>query len=161
MDRMLFKILTCLSLGLTPLAGFAYVRTPSGQVYTKENPRLEFNYLKTYNKPPKEAGSQAMETFPLSKTTFVYAQTELKNLLHGIRDEDYALTYKYIGEDGRQLSEFTINTTIKKEWETALFDGHWGWEEPGHWTPGKYRVEVWINKTKFAVKDCRVTGEKE
>lgn len=157
---MLAKFLTFLSLGIAPLL-LGSVQTPSGPLYTKADPQLEFNYLKTFGKPPKEKNALPVEAFPRSTTTYVYAQTELKNLLQGVRDQDYALTYKYLRGDGRQLSEFTINTTIKKEWETALFDGKAGWDEPGHWKPGKYRIEMWINKTKFAVKEFTVIEAKE
>lgn len=107
---------------LSPLATQAQeisesgLRLPSGPIYTPQEPRLEFSYLETYDKPPDSKDEQvlAKDRMNQSTTTFVYVQIEMKNLLLGVRDQEYKLTFKYFIEGKELLGEYSTNFISQK-----------------------------------------------
>jgi len=156
---MLSKLFCVFCLGITAtLCAHGTLETPSGLVYTKSEPQLEFNFFKTYDKEPEEKGAIAMELFPQETTTYVYAELEVKNLLHDVRDHEYKLTYKFYLENGKRLGETSTTFLVQKDWENAWYWESWGWESPGKWPLGKHRVEVWIDDVKFAVREFTVVS---
>lgn len=134
------------------------VETPSGLIYTKNKPQLEFEHLKTYASDPDQAGALPTDIFPRSTTTYVYGHIEFKNLLHNVRNHEYKLTFKYYLESGERLGEFSTTYTVEKDWEYAWYYDSWGWDTPGKWPLGTHALEVWVDDTKFAVKKFTVTS---
>lgn len=159
---MLSKFLFFLILAsFTAVSSYAQksVETPTGWLYPKNNPELEFNYLKTYNKDPEKEGGIASDIFPQSTTSYIYAEIEFKNLLYNIRDQEYEFSFKYFTESGTRLGEYTTTFLSEKGWGTFYYYDSWGWDTPGHWPLGTHRVEVWINGVKFAVKKFTIVNK--
>lgn len=132
--------------------------TPSGLIYTNQNPQLEFESLKTYDKPPDESGALAQFVFPTLTTTFIYAKIMFKNLLYKKRDQEYKLTYKWYLENGQRLGETSSTYLVEKDWDYAWYYDAWGWDQPTKWKAGTHRVEVWVNDVKFAVRTFTVAS---
>lgn len=143
---MIFLLFAC------GLSAQSSVETPSGLLYTKEQPQLEFSYFKTYDKDPEAKGTLPKDVFSKSSLTFVYAELEMKNLLHQVRDQKVQLTFKFYLQGGELLGELSTTFLIEKEWAYAFYYDSRGWDDPGNWPVGTHYVEVWINNTKFAVK---------
>ncbi len=133
------------------------VETPSGLIYTPENPQLEFNYLKTYPASPEEKGTIAAEEFPQSTTTYVYAEIEFKNLLYEKANKEYTISFKWRLANGKKVSEYITDFLIEKDWSSAYYYDSYGWDTPGKWPVGTHSVEVFINGKKIAVRKFKIT----
>jgi hypothetical protein len=60
-------------------------------------------------------------------------------------DRLYKLTYRYYEPDGSLLAEWSRDWVIRTNTWEPQFTSWWGWYDPGHWTPGKYEVQILID----------------
>lgn len=99
-----------------------------------------------------------MAMFPQSGTRYINTQVNFINNLYGIRDHWHKVTVKYYNPDGSFRGESSCQGTVKSEWYTTDFPSGWGWENPGNWPVGTFRVEayldgVYIGQGSFKVYD--------
>ncbi len=80
--------------------------------------------------------------FPKSTTQFVFYQVEMRNNLYRLFDSDYKLVARYYRPDGSLMNETEAEIEVESGYRTFWYSAARGWSEPGHWTPGTYRVEV-------------------
>jgi hypothetical protein len=120
-------------------------------VPSEEKTYLEYELVKFYeggtNDVP-EAQRQYKTDFPISKTRYVYFLVYAKNLLYKSRSQKPLVRGRYYYPDGSFMGEAKINVEIPSDWgETDLWSA-WGWDDPGNWSLGTYRVEILFGNTK-------------
>jgi hypothetical protein len=81
---------------------------------------------------------------PRATTRYVYAELELANPWRYVSME-YKIVARFIKPDGSLMGESEGRVETNPEWETYYHSQGWGWEEPGNWSPGDYRVEIEID----------------
>jgi hypothetical protein len=127
------------------------VSTPTTTSAPDEKTYLEFKSVKFF-----EGGAQDVPesqrvygaSFPLSKTRYIYYSVYAKNLLHRNRSQKPVVRGRYYYPDGSLMGEAKINVEIPQDWaETDLWNA-WGWDTPGNWSLGTYRVEILFGNTK-------------
>jgi hypothetical protein len=91
----------------------------------------------------EEAAQQIGSIFPLSSTKYLWFMVDLRNPWQYISCE-YKLTARYHWPDGgtyERVHEFEIPAKCP----TFRRSGALGWDMPGKWSPGRYRVEVLVD----------------
>lgn len=58
--------------------------------------------------------------------------------------QDFSIYARYYDPQGQLLTEHSISSYILPGWTDSNHSSGWGWDEPGQWQPGSYRVEIQI-----------------
>ncbi len=99
---------------------------------------------------PDESQRKYIAQFPKNATRYVWCQIEVENRLYNVRQHNHKVIWRYYNADGTLRGETDADFGIKQEWSTAWIPAGWGWDEPGSWPVGTYRVEVWMDGKKIA-----------
>lgn len=97
--------------------------------------------------------------FPKSKTRYIYYHVTIRNLLYGVRSHTPDILGKYYNSDGTFLGESSAGVLVGSDLDTAYLSNGWGWEDPGYWEPGTYRVDVLIKGVKVAEKQFSIYAD--
>jgi hypothetical protein len=108
---------------------------------------IRFYESEMSNVPEKDRGFAT--EFAREKSRYIYCHLDMENDLWQVRNRSYTFVWKYINPDGSLLGELSLPFTICKEWRTAWVRHSWGWDKPGYWPPGNYRVVVLIDGRPF------------
>jgi uncharacterized membrane protein YidH (DUF202 family) len=100
------------------------------------------------SKMPGENRRYAME-FARETSRYIYCEVNMENNLWRQRDHLYAFVWQYINSDGSTYRKLSMPFTVRKTWKTAWVCNSWGWDQPGHWPPGNYRVVVLVDGHPF------------
>ncbi|NLV25473.1 MAG: hypothetical protein GXY54_11920 [Deltaproteobacteria bacterium] len=93
---------------------------------------------------PVSEGRFAKE-FARQEARFIYCRVDMGNHLWRDRDQSYLFAWRYHNPDGSLLGEVSGRFTVAEEWQTAWLSHSWGWQRPGHWPSGDYRVVVLVD----------------
>jgi hypothetical protein len=98
--------------------------------------------------------------FPKHSARYIKFELGVKNL-QSMTDQTHQLMYRYINPDGSLLGETQSAWLVKSTSAMPSYSWGWGWEEPGHWQPGTYRVAILIDGVEFAEGSFTITGSVE
>lgn len=87
--------------------------------------------------------------FARESARFIWCQVDMENGLWQDGSRHYAFSWQYLNPDGSLRGEVALPFTVRKEWRTAWVSHSWGWDEPGHWPPGSYRVIILVDGQPF------------
>lgn len=87
--------------------------------------------------------------FARETTHYIHCQVNMENDYWNIKEQSYTFVWKYINPDGSLLGEVSLPFTVRKEWRSAWVVSSWGWENPGNWPAGNYRVAVYVKGRPF------------
>jgi len=89
------------------------------------------------------------DRFPISSTRTVYWEL---NLTHPTTDEriNFSIRSVLIDSDGTVLDDVKIDTYRDTDWTYSWHTSGWGWDEPGLWQDGEYKVELYIDEQLVA-----------
>jgi len=87
--------------------------------------------------------------FPRGTSRYIHCQVNMENDYWNIREQSYIFTWRYLNPDGSIRAEVSRPFTVRKDWHTAWVVNSWGWENPGNWPSGNYRVIVLVNGRPF------------
>ncbi len=133
-------------------------------VTSEEKPYLQFESVKFFEggfTAPTESERQYKTDFPRSTTRYVYFLVGAKNLLYRNRTQKPLIFGRYYYPDGTLFGEARIDKVeVLADWENADLWSGWGWNEPGKWTLGTYRLEILFGNMKvgegrFTIYDDR------
>lgn len=81
-----------------------------------------------------------------------YINWELR-LAHPTRERrsDFQIDEIWYKPDGSILAKQSLQRHLQESWVYSFHYHSWGWEEPSHWLPGKYRVALSIDGSRIAV----------
>ena len=63
---------------------------------------------------------------------------------------DFQIHAFWYRPDGSEMARQTIPVHVDAEWRTSWHTLGYGYVEPGHWTPGTYRVDFYFKNTRVA-----------
>jgi hypothetical protein len=111
-----------------------------------------------------EGGKDAAETGQrrygarFSRATSRFINWELRLDHQGIRTKLIQIEVIYFHPDGSEMNRhYQIDNVVPEfpGW-SSLHSRGFGWEAPGNWPPGKYRVELHIRETKAAAGEFEI-----
>jgi len=117
----------------------------------EEKTYLEFQSVKLFEGGAEDVPEDQRvygASFPRSKARYIYFSINAKNLLYRNRTQKPFVGGRYYYPDGSLMGEAKINIEIPADWAEADLWNAWGWSEPGKWSLGTYRVEIWFGNTK-------------
>jgi hypothetical protein len=79
--------------------------------------------------------------FVRAETRFVFWEMVLDHPAPG-RRVPVEFESVFFRPDGSEWARQTLPTGIEADWTWSHHHYRWGWEVPGHWAPGRYRVAV-------------------
>ena len=134
------------------LAGvFAFSFFAGEIVALGQDAQLELEFVRFYESPYDEPADREFDTaFPRSTTRYVNYFVGAKNLLYNMRDQNPRIAAKYYRPDGSLLCTIERNQFIPKDWENVDMWHGWGWDNPGNWPVGVYRVDLFFGYDKIA-----------
>ncbi len=129
-----------------PVTSPPVTSVPAEKVY------LDFQSVKFFeggNVTPPESERQYKTDFPRSTTRYVYFSVRSKNLLYRNRSQKPLIFGRYYYPDGTLFGETKIDKVeVPADWESADLWTGWGWDDPGKWTLGTYRLEILFGNIK-------------
>ena len=126
-------------------------------VYTIENIKL-FERGKTI--PNIEDRFYAL-SFYKEYSRYIAVEVSFKNNLYQEAKQEHAI--EFVWYDSKGVVEGKLNGTvqIQSDWASSIYTSSgWGWKEPGKWTPGEYKVDIYIDNLKVSEKSFLIK-EKE
>jgi len=123
-----------------------------GTAVSSKDSSIKFEHLRFFEgefEPLPELARDYDTAFSKNKARYIYAVVGIKNLFWDIQDQRVTIIYRYYGPDDNLFCEFDHAQNIPAQWEFITFWKSWGWNEPGNWPVGGYRVEVIYNGRKF------------
>jgi hypothetical protein len=131
----------------------------------EEKVYLQFESVKFFEGPftaPPDSERQFQTRFPKSTTRYVFFSVGGKNLLYKNRTHRPLVIGRFYKPDGSFMGEGKVDVDIPPDWESADLWGGWGWSDPGNWSIGNYRVEIWFGNSKvgegnFSIYDDRTS----
>lgn len=87
---------------------------------------------------------QYAETFSTATARFMYVDLLLD--INGTRTEEvtFAMEVLWYGPDGQLFTTTKKTGRIAADWPASVHAMGYGWDDPGHWKPGTYRVVIKI-----------------
>lgn len=108
---------------------------------------------------PKEEIIYATD-FSKENTRYIWTRVFVQNLFYKKTDQSHLVLFRYYNPFDSLIAEFTATLNIKREQEKAYTSRGWGWEEPGRWKNGIYRVEVYIDEIFMGEKQFIIIEQK-
>lgn len=88
--------------------------------------------------------------FAKSEARFIWCELEVKNLYYNFNDQRHWVMWRYYNSDNSLRGELSSEFAIQKDWSYSYISHGWGWDQGGNWPVGIYRVELWVDQTRFA-----------
>ena len=119
----------------------------------KENETLEFSadlltlqsieFYETSSKYTSPSGDLKKVKFPSVTTRTINWNL---NFEHPSFDKstNFVIEFAYYKPDGRVLTKQKLDANLSGNTSSSNFYSGWGWEEPGSWEPGHYKVDFYV-----------------
>ncbi len=96
-------------------------------------------------------------SFPQS-SRYIWTKIQFVNFLFEKEPWETNFEVKYFKPDGTQWADFSAIWEVPTDLEYVFVRNGWGWNTPGYWEPGTYRVEVYdagelIGDTSFEIEE--------
>jgi hypothetical protein len=89
------------------------------------------------------------QTFAKSTTRYVYWELNLEHPPPGVR-KNFQIDAVWFTVDGSIFATQTPETYIEPAWSSSYHQYGWGWGNPGNWTPGSYRIVLYVDGHEVA-----------
>jgi len=96
-------------------------------------------------------------TFPASTTRFIAWELSLKHPHPGVH-RDFDISATWLRPDGSVWTQQTCPSHVEPLWTLSWHDCRWGWNEPGHYMPGTYQVELFVEGKSVAKGRFTITA---
>lgn len=87
--------------------------------------------------------------FDGASSRYIWCQVDMENDLWQDSNRLYTFQWQYLNPDGSLRGEAELPFTVRKNWRTAWVSHSWGWDDPGHWPGGRYRVIILVDGKPF------------
>jgi hypothetical protein len=122
-------------------------------------PGVKIAGLQFYEGPHDLTLEQAQRVYRFSFDRFttrsVYWELDL-TFPSPIRRIDFQLDAFWYKSDGSEMTRQTIPAHVEMGWHSSWHSLGYGYAEPGHWTPGTYRVDLYCKNTRIASETFQI-----
>jgi hypothetical protein len=120
---------------------------------------LAFRSLRFFESPsiiPKKKWHWYRTRFKQRSTRHDMYELRTKNLQRPGDNEAYYIGFKLYNPDGTTMNFYEYKVVISGLWEGSLHQAGCGWDDPGYWPLGTYRVEVFIDGALFGKRSFTI-----
>jgi serine/threonine protein kinase len=93
---------------------------------------------------PSHDERQYSSRFAASEARYIDYELNLEFPEPG-RRVDFQVEAVYYNPDGTELTRFSADYHLEADWTTSWHAKGWGWDDPGKWSVGTYRVELYVD----------------
>jgi hypothetical protein len=105
-------------------------------------------YFASASPPPEISNREYKTQFSRSFSHYIYIEVNLKNLLHGIRDNTVNMKASLYGPDGKLVETINLTYTLTSSLGADVLIWNRTETTTGNWRTGTYRVEIYISGKK-------------
>ena len=105
---------------------------------------LSFHFYNGGSSAPDEVEREFKTRFSRNNAQFIYFQLSMTNPWQ-YNSFKYHLTARYYHPDNTLMGEIESSFNTDPDWKTFWHSRGLGWDTTRQWTPGIYRVEIYIN----------------
>jgi serine/threonine protein kinase len=98
---------------------------------------------------PAHDERQYATRFASSETHYINYELDLEFPAPG-QPLDFQVEAVYYGPDGTELTRFTDTYHLEPDWTTSWQSRGWGWDDPGKWSVGTCRVDLYVEDQVIA-----------
>jgi hypothetical protein len=109
-----------------------------------------FRFYESGKERPDRRERRYATSFPKRTTRFVNVELGIANSLHRKQDKTHHAVYRWFHPDGSLLAEQEDEWVIISKYEDFGASRRLGWDQPGQWTPGMYRLVILVDGVIFA-----------
>jgi hypothetical protein len=106
--------------------------------------------------PPYGERNYAVQ-FPRFGTRYVYCEISLEYAESG-EHMDFVIDMDWYDPGGTQFAEQAMLAYAEADWTSSVHAAGRGWEKPGKWDPGAYRVDLTVSGQMLASSSFTITG---
>ncbi len=125
--------------------------------------KITLDYIKFY-----ERGDEFMpyndpdykKEFNNQDTRFISWEMKLNGPAPGT-ELSFRIHYKYYYPNGSLMGEHTYDASVLGELENPVYSNGWGYQDPGQWRNGFYKVEIYIDDQLIGSEFYNVFGSQE
>ncbi len=98
-------------------------------------------------------------TFDLKKTRYINTKINFNNKLFNKRDSTIDIVLKFFKPDGTYWNSVSRKITVGKDLDKATYERlGFGWSKSGNWSPGNYKVQVFLNGNYVAQSGFKIVN---
>jgi hypothetical protein len=116
-------------------------------------PRLKTPAVQFYEGPHDLTLDQSQRVYRYSFDRFttrsIYWELDLQYPPPG-RRIDFQIEAVWYKSDGSEMARQTNSAHVEADWGSSWHSLGYGYLEPGHWTPGTYRVDIYFKNARIA-----------
>lgn len=98
--------------------------------------------------------------FNKSTARYIYFEAEVRNNLYDVKSNTVKIYAEYYKPDGTLFGDPNVEYTIPPDWSTAYLWNGWGWNEPGNWDTGTYKIVLFNGGQKLTEIYFRISDDK-
>lgn len=120
----------------------AYFEIKKGKFDQLATPVLKHKLFTAGSVPPPLEQRKYANVFSKATVAYVYFQVEYQRPWRNLLT---TFDYKIIGPNGNVVANITVPVEIKSDYVVSWVG--YGWEDPGHWSPGTYTYTVSLGRS--------------
>jgi len=152
-EQTVYVILVQKSSVVTPKNHPVSTREPPAPATGIPIPGMKVSGVQFYEGPHDLDLDQSQRVYRYSFDRFttrsIYWELDLQYPPPG-RRIDFQLDAIWYKPDGSEMTRQTISAYVLADWGSTWHTLGFGWVEPGHWTPGTYRVDLYFKNLRIA-----------
>jgi hypothetical protein len=122
-------------------------------------PGIKVMGLQFYEGPHAVSLAQSQRVYRFSFDRFttraIYWELDLTFPAPG-RHIDFDINAIWYKPDGSEMSKQLVSAHVEAEWRSSWHSRGYGYPEPGHWTPGTYRVDLYFKSLRIASETFQI-----
>jgi hypothetical protein len=122
-------------------------------------PGVKVVSLQFYEGPHAVSLPQSQRVYRFSFDRFttraIYWELDLTFPAPG-RHIDFDINARWYKPDGSEMSKQLVTAHVDADWHSSWHSRGYGFPEPGHWTPGTYRVDLYCKSLRIASETFQI-----
>lgn len=131
----------------TPLPTITPLPTPTpppGNAFVLENAKAtDLLFFEGGATSPPYGERSYATSFNRARARYIYYEVSFEYPEPGKRI-DFALDSRWYAADGSLFNEHRMDAWFEPDWSSSVHSTGYGWDRPGQWQPGQYRVELFV-----------------
>ncbi|MCW9080589.1 MAG: caspase family protein [Colwellia sp.] len=99
---------------------------------------------------PDSKDREFSNNFEVTKARKIWTEVKIKNFRYKEQAHEHDVKWVYYKANGEIDTTLKSKFNVKAQWQNAWTQKGWGYDKPGNWSPGTYKVKVFIDDKEVA-----------